>query len=56
MPGVSAFYQLHFGFREAEQHDAALIQRGEGYEFANASDPARNLVQISSRRVTKHTQ
>jgi len=43
---ASAEQGLHFG----------VTHRGEGYAFANASDPARNLVQISSRRVTKHTQ
>ncbi len=28
-----------------------LIHRGEGYAFANARDPAKNLIQISSRRL-----
>ncbi len=29
------------------------IHRGEGYAFANTRDPAKNLVQISSRKFKK---
>ena len=32
------------------------IHRGPGYHFANARDPAKNLIQISSRYRTENRQ
>ncbi|MBC8077184.1 MAG: VOC family protein [Chloroflexales bacterium] len=40
---ASAERGLHFG----------TTHHGAGYAFANARDPAQNLIQISSRRFTK---
>jgi predicted enzyme related to lactoylglutathione lyase len=40
---------------QKEGLDFGVIHRSEGYEFANARDPARNLIQISSREARRAT-